>query len=162
MLPQHRGCHVLPCMSRNTGQINPAGLQSFKSMYYIHVILIIKWFWLDLTWIPTFPISAVHLTGKIVIHVDGLVQERRNSIANALELRLSCTSMNECKKGVTPLLTHWSYVFLALTHRRDDHYGPRLQDGLNGYMRWSWPFGCSRPHITVTARDSIHTPTVLL
>ena len=26
------------------------------------------------------------------IHVDGLVQERRNSIANALELRLSCTN----------------------------------------------------------------------
>ena len=24
-------------------------------------------------------------------HFDGLVQERRNSIANALELRLSCT-----------------------------------------------------------------------
>ena len=25
-------------------------------------------------------------------------------------------SMGECKKDVTPLLTHWSYVFLALTH----------------------------------------------
>ena len=25
--------------------------------------------------------------------------------------------MGECKKDVTPLLTHWSYVFLALTHR---------------------------------------------
>ena len=25
-------------------------------------------------------------------HLDGLVQERRNSIANALELRLSCTN----------------------------------------------------------------------
>ena len=24
-------------------------------------------------------------------HIDGLVQERRNSIANTLELRLSCT-----------------------------------------------------------------------
>ena len=27
------------------------------------------------------------------------------------------TSMGECKKDVTPLLTHWSYVFLALTYR---------------------------------------------
>ena len=27
------------------------------------------------------------------------------------------TSMDQCKKDVTPLLTHWSYVFLALTHR---------------------------------------------
>ena len=32
-------------------------------------------------------------TGTVRIHYDinGLVQERRNSIANALELRLSCT-----------------------------------------------------------------------
>ena len=37
-------------MSWNTGQINPAGFQSLKCMYYIHVIMIIKWFWLDLTW----------------------------------------------------------------------------------------------------------------
>ena len=27
--------------------------------------------------------------------------------------------MGQCKKDVTPLLTHWSYVFLALTHRND-------------------------------------------
>ena len=26
------------------------------------------------------------------LYIDGLVQERRNSIANALELRLSCTN----------------------------------------------------------------------
>ena len=26
-------------------------------------------------------------------------------------------SLAKCKKDVTPLLTHWSYVFLALTHR---------------------------------------------
>ena len=26
-------------------------------------------------------------------------------------------SMGQCKKGVTPLLKHWSYDFLALTHR---------------------------------------------
>ena len=31
--------------------------------------------------------------GKIThSYIDGLVQERRNSIANALELRLSCTN----------------------------------------------------------------------
>ena len=27
--------------------------------------------------------------------------------------------MGECKKDVNPLLMHWSYVFLALTHRHD-------------------------------------------
>ena len=26
-------------------------------------------------------------------------------------------SMGQCKKDVTPLLVHWSYIFLALTHR---------------------------------------------
>ena len=29
-------------------------------------------------------------------YVNGLVQERRNSIANALELRLSCTNPSMC------------------------------------------------------------------
>ena len=54
----------------------------------------------------------------LVDQIHGLVQERRNSIANTLELHLSCSnlSMGKCKKDVTPLLTHWSYVFLALTH----------------------------------------------
>ena len=28
--------------------------------------------------------------------IDGLVQERRNSIANALELRLSCINPSKC------------------------------------------------------------------
>ena len=46
VLPQHTGCHVLPWLSRNTGQIDTAGFQSLKHMYYIHVIMIIKWFWL--------------------------------------------------------------------------------------------------------------------
>ena len=30
-------------------------------------------------------------------------------------------SMGQCKKDVTPLLTHWSYVFLALTHRSNPY-----------------------------------------
>ena len=40
--------------------------------------------------------------------IVGLVQERRNSSANVLELRLSC---------INPSLKHCSYVFFALTHR---------------------------------------------
>ena len=51
LLLQYKGCQVLLCTSRNTGQINPTGFQSLKYMYYIHVIMIIKWFWLDLTWL---------------------------------------------------------------------------------------------------------------
>ena len=30
-------------------------------------------------------------------------------------------SMAQCKKDVTPVLTHWSYVFLAPTHRYFDY-----------------------------------------
>ena len=36
-------------------------------------------------------------------HVDGLVQERRNSSAVAMELRLSCINPPSCKKDVTPV-----------------------------------------------------------
>ena len=32
--------------------------------------------------------------GPVYWQIDGLVQERRNSIANALELRLSCTNLS--------------------------------------------------------------------
>ena len=41
-------------------------------------------------------------------NIDGLVQERRNSSALAMDLCLSCTD---------PSI--WSYVFFALTHRYD-------------------------------------------
>ena len=30
--------------------------------------------------------------------------------------------MGQCKKDITPLLTHWSYVFLAPTHWSMDHF----------------------------------------
>ena len=33
------------------------------------------------------------------------------------ELTLTYISVGKCKKDVTPLLTHWSYIFLALTHQ---------------------------------------------
>ena len=38
-------------------------------------------------------------------HFDGLVQERRNSIAYALELRLSCTNPSICSLSYGPLST---------------------------------------------------------
>ena len=46
-----------------------------------------------------------HLYNK---HFDGLVQERRNSIANALELRLSRTNPSICKQ-------HDVYVHVCLS-----------------------------------------------
>ena len=43
---------------------------------------------------------------------------RRNAIFpwDTIEQHLFNMSMGLCKKDVTPLLTHWSYVYLALTH----------------------------------------------
>ena len=45
-------------------------------------------------------------------YIDGLVLERRNSIANALELRLSCTSPSawECTTIVVPAKVAWQHV----------------------------------------------------
>ena len=49
-------------------------------------------------------------------HLDGLVQEKRNSIANALELRLSCTNpliydtSHSCSSYVTYLLQDWIWL----------------------------------------------------
>ena len=44
--------------------------------------------WKDHLYIETGP----WYPGLSVDHIDGLAQERHNSIANALELRLSCTN----------------------------------------------------------------------
>ena len=41
-------------------------------------------------------ISSHDIDQIFTVHIDGLVQERRNSIANALELRLSCTNPSIC------------------------------------------------------------------
>ena len=41
--------------------------------------------------------SWCQLANCVCLHIDGLVQERRNSSANALELRLSCTDPSICE-----------------------------------------------------------------
>ena len=44
-----------------------------------------------LLWMAQLSLVEIHSSGY---RIDGLVQERRNSIANALELRLSCTNLS--------------------------------------------------------------------
>ena len=62
------------------------------------------------------------------VYIDGLVQERRNSIANALDLRLSSQiarfmgptwgPSGSCRPQVGPMLAPWTLLSgLALTHR---------------------------------------------
>ena len=53
-------------------------------------------------------LSHCYATYSQMLYINVLVQERRNFSTLAMELRLSCTN-------VTPLLMHWSYVFIALT-----------------------------------------------
>ena len=57
----------------------------------------------------------VFIAVKSVAHIDGLVQEKRNAIANALALRLSCTNLLilRCKE-----LCH---------HPREVHVAPEIQ-----------------------------------
>ena len=50
--------------------------------------------------------------------------------------------MGSCKKDVTPLLTHWSYVFLALTHRYDFISATALVLPISPMLFASW-----QPHI---------------
>ena len=45
-------------------------------------------------------IWIISSTGFLCSHFDGLVQERCNSIANTLELRLSCTNPLICCRGM--------------------------------------------------------------
>ena len=88
MLPQPGGCHVLPCMIRNMGQINLAGFQSLKYMYYIHVIMIIKWFWFNLipSWINKYTHYKVCV--KLLIYSQISTHVPHWACDNLLELKL--------------------------------------------------------------------------
>ena len=44
---------------------------------------------------------CLHCQMSHITHIDGLVQERRNSIADALELCLSCTNPSICNVHIT-------------------------------------------------------------
>ena len=52
------------------------------------------------------------------LHIDGLVQERRNSIANALELHLSCTNPSTCafkqnfRANIVTLCLHMPIIWI--------------------------------------------------
>ena len=48
-----------------------------------------------------------------MLHIDGLVQERHNSIANALELRLSCTNPLICI-----IFSHWQRPWSATDRKQ--------------------------------------------
>ena len=60
-------------------------------------------------------------------HVDGLVQDRRKSIANALELRLSCTNPSMCDNDINVVHRKVCQPFVHLNvviGKRFPHYWP--------------------------------------
>ena len=54
-----------------------------------------------------------------VVQIDGLVQERCNSIANALELRLSCTKPSKCCLDLT---CYFRWTWWHAVHRLNHHW----------------------------------------
>ena len=68
-----------------------------------------------------------------LVHIDGLVQERRNSIANALELLLSCTNPSICFPLPKPIMSKFLIVCHqvealenVLCHRHPCLFSPKL------------------------------------
>ena len=89
-----------------------------------------------------------------ICHIDGLVQERHNSIANALELRLSCTNPS-IWYTVSSLLTFNLKAYhvcgirkTSPTVRLRHIYLPAFLRLYSGHWRWvsaavrATPFGC--------------------
>ena len=76
--------------------------------------------------------SATWTLPNIVHHIDGLVQDRRNSIANTLELHLSCTKPLNNYNALHPL-THWVLVTVKLTGKGTmaSYYHPSPSHYLN-------------------------------
>ena len=52
----------------------------------------------------------------VMMHLTTIVIDWTGVSISVVRLYL-IISLGYCKNDVTPLLTHWSYVFLALTHR---------------------------------------------
>ena len=80
------------------------------------------------TSVPVKWLGAISLTQIYVVNVLGYMLE--SLMIPMLSFSLSTTiSMIQCKNDVTPVLTHWSYIFRALTHRRNIYFVCREQVG---------------------------------
>ena len=81
--------------------------------------------------LPSF--SCLHWFRFIITgQIDGLVQERRNSIANALELRLSCSNSSKCTaetfcRGLqgSPEAGPWFNIKMSSYQYRKSHCGDK-------------------------------------
>ena len=109
--------HVLLCMSRNTGQINPAGFQSLKYMYYTHVIMTIKWFLtltLTLTMKSNFTEvcnqhSSQHCVTFVWVMASSLAVDKPSLEPTTTEFTGASTSPG-CNE-LLDLIIHWCFTF---------------------------------------------------
>ena len=62
-----------------------------------------------MTPLPTseLPLPVPTMTHFTNAYIDGLVQEKRNSIANTLVLRFSCTNPSICITGLNELISQY-------------------------------------------------------
>ena len=87
----------------------------------INFIMVTQWVWLRGQLVLILKILRPLLLiypELFILHIDGLMQERRNCIVNALELRLSCTNPSMWK--LTENVCHFADLFLnciSLTER---------------------------------------------
>ena len=116
--------HQNQCLSNNIKAI-------FKNHCYISYTILIDISWHSITLI---------FIGWFIIFNTKVHISIFTSVCST-EIPPICTniiSMGQCKKEVTPLLTHWSYVFLTLIHR----YGPfstnRIREQFEKQLIWRY------------------------
>ena len=85
---------------------------------------------------------------KMMGYIDGLVQERRNSIANALELHLSCTNPSICSWSVMhDDVIKWKHFLRYWPFVRGEFTGHRWIPPTKGSDAELWCFLWSAPWI---------------
>ena len=79
----------------------------------------------------SFPLCFVGFPPPFPVRFDGIMQERRNSIANALELRLSCTNPSIlffCWDPPSPSILCWFHVAWGQLHFRLEPLLARIKE----------------------------------
>ena len=60
-------------------------------------------------------------------HYKKIYKKQMISIITMMVNYMYIISMGYCKKDITPLLSHWSYVFLALTHQHKEAHQQNIK-----------------------------------
>ena len=91
---------LLPCYARFL-------CLKLRSFIWLHLFVQLVWTWKQ-------NISSILWHSYILIPAWPILTKFWHLICRSC---LNYVSMGQCKKDVTPLLTHWSYVYFALTRR---------------------------------------------